>query len=833
MLPSATALVVVLVFNLTIGLIIAFTNVSRRQNRFFLLFAATLTLWMGAVLGIIGAVTAEGAARLIRLASLAGVLIGVSYHLLCISIAAPEIPLRALLWRARFTLLSAMAITALIYSPWFLPSVTMPGPNHPDVNVPVANYGPGFAPFIAFFPLTFGFVIVAYVRRMSAMRGVQLEEIQFTLLGAALAVPVATLIHLSSLVLGSATQQYGPLCVVPMIAMIAYGIATRRIMGVADVLQRAVAYILLAIVMGIVFYGIWRVANGLFHYWNVTPAFWPSLIAAVVVGFTMTPAHGLMHRLARPLFAFSRGMNIPATLQQADRILQTISTLGELLGRIAHLIQQTTEAAHVRIYGRHDGRWTRSFTSDGSGPAVLDENDPLLDLLHSRHEPLALETMDRLRPSSLLRQAERTMRQRGTRLTLGLYLRDQLHGLVEIGPRASGRIYDRAEQETLQLICDQMAVALENARLYTEIQEGKIYLDNLLESLVSGVVAVNREGTVTVFNREAQRLTGHVSEDLVGRPMQQLPDPFNTLLNQTFEARRGLRNREASLSSTGGAPVTIQASTSLFAGHDGRLLGALLVFNDLTPIRQLQAQVRINDRLSSIGTLAAGMAHEIKNPLVSVKTFTQLLPERFDDADFRETFTSLVGDEVKRIDAIVNQLLRFSRPSKPVLVPTHLHDVITHTTALMKQQLRQKDIQLHQELRASSDMISADAHQLGQALVNFFLNAIEAMDGAGILTVSTTLNEGDYLPFPPDTLFPSRHIVLTIRDSGTGIAPEDITRIFDPFFTTKTQGTGLGLSVAHGIIHEHNGFIDVKSEPGAGTLFIIRFPLLSEESHSS
>ena len=260
-------------------------------------------------------------------------------------------------------------------------------------------------------------------------------------------------------------------------------------------------------------------------------------------------------------------------------------------------------------------------------------------------------------------------------------------------------------------------------------------------------------------------------------------------------------------------------------------MGVLLVFNDLTTLKKLELQVRRTDRLASLGTLAAGMAHEIKNPLVTIKTFTQLLPERYEDTDFRDTFSSLIGQEVKRIDSIVNQLLRFSRPAKPDLAPLHLHEVLDSSTNLISQQLRQKGIELIRSYEAANDMVQADADQLNQAFINFLLNAIEAMPGRGELFVGTELVPAE--PYSLDSWQQDAsegRIRVTIRDTGEGIAPDLLGRIFDPFYTTKSHGTGLGLSVAHGILQEHSGAIDVESEIGRGTSFFISFPLLRKEA---
>ncbi|HMP97890.1 MAG TPA: ATP-binding protein, partial [Kiritimatiellia bacterium] len=374
----------------------------------------------------------------------------------------------------------------------------------------------------------------------------------------------------------------------------------------------------------------------------------------------------------------------------------------------------------------------------------------------------------------------------------------------------------------------QLAVSLENAKLYTEVQNSRIYNDILLDRLVSGVVAVNTSGQVTVFNREAQRITALPRDDVLHADFRILPPVIRDALEDTL-AEGGGRDMEAVLSANG-HDIPIRYGCVPFHSHTGKKLGALLVFTDQTEVKKLEQQIRRTDRLASLGTLAAGMAHEIKNPLVAMKTFTQLLPERYEDPDFRGTFSTLLGEEVSRIDRIVNQLLRFARPAKPSLSPIGLHEVIEHTLSLLKQQLRQRNVTLEKDLRAERDAIEGDADMLTQALLNFLLNAVDALeDAGGRLIVRTEIVEEPTRQFDlwgkPITV---PRLRLSIVDNGKGIDPKDIGHVFDPFYTTKASGTGLGLSVSHGIIVEHQGMIDVESQIGAGTTFFITFPLLRE-----
>ncbi|HSR87788.1 MAG TPA: ATP-binding protein, partial [Pontiella sp.] len=221
---------------------------------------------------------------------------------------------------------------------------------------------------------------------------------------------------------------------------------------------------------------------------------------------------------------------------------------------------------------------------------------------------------------------------------------------------------------------------------------------------------------------------------------------------------------------------------------------------------------------------------EIKNPLVTIKTFTQLLPERYADDDFRQDFSSLVAHEVSRIDGIVNELLSFSKPTKPHLIPMNLHDVIGQILKLTHEQMVQNDIKVIDGRNALNPRILGDSKLLSQALINLTLNAVEAIGKDGTITIGTTNARYRFANSDgPDQSAIKECIRIQISDSGQGIEPDHLKKIFDPFFTRKSEGTGMGLSVAHGIIQEHHAVIDVESETGKGTTFYIYVPILEEE----
>jgi len=227
-------------------------------------------------------------------------------------------------------------------------------------------------------------------------------------------------------------------------------------------------------------------------------------------------------------------------------------------------------------------------------------------------------------------------------------------------------------------------------------------------------------------------------------------------------------------------------------------------------------EIQKQDRMKAVSTLAAGMAHEIKNPLTAIKTFTEHLPQKSTDPEFINKFTNVVGAEVEKINSIVKQLLEFSKPSPLQLEKLSINQVIEETLDLLNAEFLKHQIQVNKQLSANLPLINGDKKQLKQAFLNIFLNSIQAMPNGGTLTVSTSLRSIDH------------RLLIAVSDTGCGIPKEQLPHIFDPFFTTKESGTGLGLSIVHGIIKEHDGKITVESIPSKKTVFKISLKVINQ-----
>lgn len=234
-------------------------------------------------------------------------------------------------------------------------------------------------------------------------------------------------------------------------------------------------------------------------------------------------------------------------------------------------------------------------------------------------------------------------------------------------------------------------------------------------------------------------------------------------------------------------------------------------------LKESQDILRRADRLSSLGLLTAGLAHEIRNPLVAIRTFTQLLPERYEDAEFREGFQSLALKEVDRICGLITDLLSFARPSKPNVAQEDMNVVIDGIARILESQAKEKNVELTKDFGMNLPKVWIDKDQMKQVFMNVIFNGIQAMSDGGEITISTRV-------FTPDADQPALFVQVEVRDTGIGIPGEDLEHIFDPFFTSKDEGSGLGLAISHQIVQEHGGYVTVKSKVGEGTSFLVNVP---------
>ena len=812
-----------LFIQLGLGLAVFRANSRNYANQSFLLVSVILGAWLLSLHFAWNATRQSEAEIWIRNASACGPLLVSGFNLLRLSILCRESGWREIGRRSAPLVIPSLIVIALCYTPLFLRYAELR-----SGQIPNPIYGPLFPVCLGFFVIAVAAVVVFYLQDLRRGGGMQRVELQFVIAASA---ALVALVAVSPFVERAVAVTVAPFRVVVFSLIIAYGIATRKIMEVGLFFRRITAYAVLTAYLLALYALVWWLVSTALTRLIGDAGSSAHVAAALAIAFAMAPARGLSRSLADKLFLGSRQLDFRSTMNEAAAILKSVTTLQDLLERFAKTIAGAVATDSVFILLPNHRGFSQQYplpASEVTSPVLaLGKDEATIEYLETHQEPLVLDELHRMRQTPELEAVEKQMASLHIAVAMGIFAREHLAGVMLLGPRLSGRIYGSVEQNALQVLCGQLAIAIDNAQLFTEVQNAKIYNEILLQNLTTGVIAAGADGRITVFNNEAEQITGSKSQDLLDRPIDDLPAAIRDLVRETLHSKERPENRELILESAEGS-VVVRASSSIFHGQQGEMLGVLVVLTDITALKRLELQIRRSDRLASLGTLSAGMAHEIKNPLVSIKTFAQLLPERYQDSDFRETFSNLIGHEIDRIDSLVNQLLRFARPAKPLLKPMHVHTVLEKSLQLVGHRLYQKEIKLTRSWQADVDTIRADADQLEQVFLNFFLNAMDAMKRGGEMVVSTEIRPAEEWVAAVTGTNGDVHEILriTIRDNGDGIRNEDIPHVFDPFFTTKDYGTGLGLSVVHGIIQEHSGQIEVESELSKGTAFHILLPLV-------
>jgi PAS domain S-box-containing protein len=662
----------------------------------------------------------------------------------------------------------------------------------------------------------FCFALLILVKKWHSSTG--LGRLQLQYLGIAAFVPMAGGLT-TNLILPIAANQsaygwLGPHFLFPFVLLVAHAIIRHRLMDLRFVVHRGLT-LAAATVMSLCPVGILMVM------------FWPQLssqlaardliilIAAIVMATLLVPpTRDLAGRLF-DRYAYRTHANFQRTVRDVSRRFTRYLELRTLLSLVIETIGPSTECEGVAVYLEKGTVFLRLKvdlrhpSAKFAAPEIVPEQ--ITATLAHKRELIAVDSLTEGELNSKSLHDE--LRRLNWALVLPLISEDTVIGFIALGPKLSGDPFYPQDLDLLMTLANQAGITIKNAQLYTQVVLANEHIENIVRTIESGVVAVDEAGHIAMFNRAAEQLTGLAAGLVQDQSVDVLPASLGALLKSTVADGRERTEPEIQLQA-GSVTRPVICTTSPLREPTGAVLGAVAVFSDLTPFKQLENERRRAERLAYFEVLAASLAHEIKNPLVSIKTFAQLIPRRHKDEQFVEEFSRIVTREISRMERLIERLRALARASDRPKVPLDIREPLAQAVEFLRPAFDEKRIALRTAFGREPRTVVGDLHELEQLFINLLMNAHEATPPGG--SVSIELAAGSEATF------------VHVADSGPGIPPELLEHVFDPFITSKPRGSGLGLTISAGIAAVHRAKLRPSNPPGGGALFTVEFPLATQ-----
>lgn len=804
--------------NLALSIFILFKNPKMLVNRAFSLFAFLVSLWVFSNFMAESAHACETALFWIRAAQAVSSLIAVSL-LILVSV----FPLgRTLNINAEMRTFLALAVLFFILSwtPLVMKSATMEAwgvQDHP---------GPLLVLFTAYLVSCIGWCMWKLYRKVTSTKGLEKLQIQYLVMGISLTAitSITTILLLPIFVGKSNLAGFGPSFSIILAAVVAHTIVRYRLLKMHLVIRRSVVYILsLALaITGFVLLlsGLKIVLSDYFGLGSMVS----TSAAALVITVLFQPLRKHIQRLFDKYF-YREARNYSTTILNVSKSLSSILDLEKLTDYLYDVLNDLMHPARVFIYLRSSQQGVFELQpfelpaeSSEEPPQLLEENSILISCLSAGRDLIILEDILRRQSDGSMEEILSEMTELGIDLAVPVILKDSLSAVILLGPQLSGDFYATDDLGFLVTLANQSAVAINNAKLYDEIRQVRDYNVSILARMESGVITVDRQNTIVFCNPASAGILASVDSMMIGRNLADVDSTLAGLSANTLEREITRANLEINLS-RGEEIHPLVLSISLLQGGNGEIEGAILVFNDISRIKALEEERNQTERLAYVGSLAASLAHEIKNPLVTVKTMADLLLERYDDPEFRKEFVSLAVQEIKRIDVLISQLLGFAREVPVDMQVLDITVPLEDMLLLLSHRLQENLIDIRRHYPSEPVLVMADSGNLKQVFLNLLLNAVDVIYERGFLdlTVESFLKR--------DQEFAK----VTIGNCGKPIPEAIREKIFTPFFTTKPGGTGLGLSICQKIMQQHSGEICLEEDLDDMTRLSITLPAFTGE----
>jgi two-component system, NtrC family, sensor kinase len=623
------------------------------------------------------------------------------------------------------------------------------------------------------------------------------------------------------------TLAYGPLILIPL--SFGYSIIRYRLMDVDIIMRRSFVHVLAIGAVGAIYMAVLLGVGDLVRFiW--TTADLNSRIARVIVVAGMLIVAMLFEPIKKKLnewanrWFYGERYTLRTGLQDFGRTLAQTTALPQLLDSLVRRLSDMLSVRKVAIFIEEPMAVSgvRLAHSSGIESEITLPGDIKQSLRRYSSGRGFITSADLLNGGS---ETDETITHDELAYYVPCVVRDRLVAIIGVGRTTSGAMLTSEDTELLRALSGYVAVAIDNALLYRsemekaeELARLKEFSENIIESVNVGILAVDFDGRVTTWNSALEEITGIARERAVRRSIVEVLDRDLIETIQAAIGDGGWTIRETrhiykyNTATEDGRPLTLNISIAPFEAAHGVVTGALIVLENVTERAQLEEQLVQREKLSSIGLLAAGVAHEVNTPLAGISSYTQMLLQQITEADPKRRLLEKIHTQTVRASGIVNNLLNFSRTGDAQFREVEINHVLDDTLQLLEPQLRNSRLEIVRHYGEDLPAAYGNASKLQQVFMNLALNARDAMPAGGRLTITTRVVDTS--------------LVVDFRDTGVGIAPEHIARIYDPFFTTKEvgQGTGLGLALSYGIIQEHGGRIFVESRPNEGAHFTIKLP---------
>lgn len=505
-------------------------------------------------------------------------------------------------------------------------------------------------------------------------------------------------------------------------------------------------------------------------------------------------------------------------LLRFPRVLRRPDDMDGLVASMVQAVAEATSVSRVGLFSR--SRKGEPYRFRGgvhclpeTDQLAFSERDGLVRWFELNAHLISRAYLDQTQDQRQRSMMRRALDMFGAEVIAPLYARGNIIGWIFFGHRVTGQPFDDSDLERLTMLAEHVSTILENAVLYQEATVEKTLAETLLKSIPPGIVAVDTDATIRWFNPRAEKILGISGSEVLNKPVERVGRKLAGLLREALESKTPPEPQNW-IDTNSRRSLSVEARP---LASNGASLGAVAVINDLTGEETLREKQALVDRAAFWTDLAASMSHEIRNPLVAIKTFAQLLPERFDDADFRKEFNHIVVQEIDRLDRIITQINNFAHPPELVLKSIDVRAPVKKGLEIARSRFGiNGKVEIETALPNDLPRVFGDESALAEAFAHLVANAAEASaerNKPRIMLSAKPVKEGRK---------PSA-VVVTVRDNGHGISPDIKEKIFSPFCTTKPRGMGLGLPIVKRTVFDHHGRVEVDSTT-KGTLVSVVLP---------